>query len=87
MLTRLGSVVIDSPRIYESTNPWKIASEFRTVSSTREEYLTVVHELKKAAPAGSSSAKKSKAESSHLALISALEDRIEAIDNEAAVGV
>ncbi|KAI0082084.1 hypothetical protein K474DRAFT_1741576 [Panus rudis PR-1116 ss-1] len=76
-------VIDDSPRVYLSTNPWKITATFHTVSSTREEYMAIIEELKKTAPSGSNQ-RLSKVEQSHLALIKALEDRIPAIDAELA---
>ncbi|KIO08612.1 hypothetical protein M404DRAFT_366444 [Pisolithus tinctorius Marx 270] len=74
-------VVDDSPRIYVSTNPWKVTATFQTVSSTREEYLAVIQSLKASAPQG---AKKNKIEQAHVALIQALESRVEAVEAELA---
>ncbi|OJA19543.1 hypothetical protein AZE42_01461 [Rhizopogon vesiculosus] len=73
-------VVDDSPRIYVSTNPWKITATFQTVSSTREEYLTVIEKLKSSSPQGG----KGKLEQVHTALVKALENRIEMVDAELA---
>ncbi|KAJ7040427.1 hypothetical protein C8F04DRAFT_1083534 [Mycena alexandri] len=73
----------DSPRLYVSTNPWKMTATFQTVSSTREEYLGVIEELKASAPPElGKGEKRTKMEASHLALIETLESRIEAIDAE-----
>ncbi|KAJ6520003.1 hypothetical protein C8R45DRAFT_953541 [Mycena sanguinolenta] len=73
----------DSPRLYVSTNPWKMAVTFETISSTREEYLTVIDELKGSAPPElKKGEKRTKMEQSHLTLIQTLEGRIEAIDVE-----
>ncbi|KAF9245782.1 hypothetical protein BU15DRAFT_70853 [Melanogaster broomeanus] len=74
-------VADDSPRIYVSTNPWKITATFQTISSTREEYLAVIANLKATAPQGK---KKNKIEQAHLSLIQALEIRIDVIDAELA---
>ncbi|KAJ7619207.1 hypothetical protein DFH06DRAFT_78641 [Mycena polygramma] len=73
----------DSPRLYVSTNPWKMAATFQAISSTREEYLAVIEELKTSAPPElKKGEKRSKMEQSHLNLIVMLEGRIEAIDTE-----
>ncbi|KAF8846030.1 hypothetical protein BDN67DRAFT_918061 [Paxillus ammoniavirescens] len=74
-------VADDSPRMYVSTNPWKITATFHTVSSTRQEYLAVIENLKAIAPKGD---KKNKIEQAHLSLIEALENRINVIDAELA---
>ncbi|KIK96396.1 hypothetical protein PAXRUDRAFT_826021 [Paxillus rubicundulus Ve08.2h10] len=74
-------VADDSPRMYVSTNPWKITATFHTVSSTRQEYLAVIENLKATAPKGD---KKNKIEQAHLLLIEALDSRIGVIDAELA---
>ncbi|KAG9314049.1 hypothetical protein JVU11DRAFT_4828 [Chiua virens] len=74
-------VADDSPRIYVSTNPWKITATFQTASSTREEYLAVIESLKVKA---SRSAKKSKIEQAHMALIETLESRVDILNSELA---
>ncbi|KAF8973533.1 hypothetical protein BDZ97DRAFT_1775592 [Flammula alnicola] len=75
----------DSPRIYVSTNPWKITATFQTVSSTREEYLATIDTLKASAPPEPKRGqKRTKLENAHIALIAALEGRLEAIDAELA---
>jgi len=71
-------VVDDSPRVYLSTNPWKVTSTFQTVSSTKEEYVALIEKLKVSAP----TKPKSKAEFAHQNIIAALEGRLEAIDKE-----
>ncbi|KAJ3721709.1 hypothetical protein C8R42DRAFT_607398 [Lentinula raphanica] len=77
-----------SPRVYVSTNPWKITATFQSVSSTREEYTTLIEHLKQNAPPPASAkgkAKKwSKPEASHHALVEALETRLDTIDAEIA---
>jgi hypothetical protein len=78
--------IADSPRIYVSTNPWKITATFHTISSTREEYIATIESLKTTAPPElKKGQKRSKPEQLHLQLITALEARIEAIDAEFAV--
>ncbi|KAF7303177.1 hypothetical protein MKEN_01281400 [Mycena kentingensis (nom. inval.)] len=74
----------DSPRLYTSTNPWKITATFNMVSTTREEYLAVIDSLKETAPPQElkKGEKRTKLENFHLQLIPALENRIEAIDAE-----
>ncbi|KAH7886123.1 hypothetical protein F5I97DRAFT_1205912 [Phlebopus sp. FC_14] len=74
-------VADDSPRTYVSTNPWKITATFQTVSSTRGEYLAVIENLNANAPQND---KKNKIEQAHVALIRALESRIDMIDTESA---
>ncbi|KAF9015627.1 hypothetical protein BDQ17DRAFT_57632 [Cyathus striatus] len=79
-------VVDESPRIYVSTNPWKITATLRAISSTRDEYMSVIGQLKSSAPPElKKGQKRSKPEQAHITLIAALEGRIEAIDAELAV--
>ncbi|CAA7265919.1 unnamed protein product [Cyclocybe aegerita] len=76
-------VADDSPRIYVSTNPWKTTATFQSISTTREEYVAIVENLKAATPPEPKKGqKRSKLEQSHLLLIEALENRLEAIDAE-----
>jgi hypothetical protein len=79
--------IADSPRIYVSTNPWKITATFQTISSTREEYIATIENLKAMAPPAElkKGQKRSKLEQAHLHLIAALEARIESIDAELVV--
>ncbi|TRM66101.1 hypothetical protein BD626DRAFT_486735 [Schizophyllum amplum] len=79
-------VADDSPRIYTSSNPWRVTASFQTVSSTREEYIATIETLKANAPPPPTKqgAKPSKQAQNHAALIAALESRIEAIDAEIA---
>ncbi|KAH9898219.1 hypothetical protein C8Q73DRAFT_684030 [Cubamyces lactineus] len=78
-------VIDDSPRVYMSTNPWKITATFQTIASTRDEYIAVVEKVKENAPPETRPGeRRSKLETAHLALLKALEDRIEIIDNELA---
>ncbi|KAJ7751300.1 hypothetical protein DFH07DRAFT_826810 [Mycena maculata] len=73
----------DSPRLYVSTNPWKMTATFQTIASTREEYLGVLDELKASSPPElKKGEKRTKMEQSHLNLVAVLEGRIEAIDAE-----
>ncbi|KAJ3567991.1 hypothetical protein NP233_g6002 [Leucocoprinus birnbaumii] len=69
----------DSPRIWTSTNPWRLTASFKAVSSTREEYLAVIQHLKSTLPEPKGK-KKLKSEQGHADLIKDLEDRLEAID-------
>ena len=69
-----------------STNPWKITATFQTIASTRDEYIAVVEKVKEnAPPEAAPGGRRSKLETAHLALLKALQDRIEVIDNELAV--
>jgi hypothetical protein len=81
--SRLPMVLIrtDSPRVYVSTNPWKVTSTFQTVSSTREEYVALIEKMKASAP----TKPKSKAEFAHQNVIIVLEGRLEIIDKELTV--
>ncbi|KAG2062300.1 hypothetical protein BDR06DRAFT_946442 [Suillus hirtellus] len=74
-------VADDSPRIYVSTNPWKITATFQAVSSTRAEYISVIEKLKASSPQGD---RKNKLEQAHTALVKALESRIDLVDAELA---
>ncbi|KII94095.1 hypothetical protein PLICRDRAFT_695143 [Plicaturopsis crispa FD-325 SS-3] len=73
-------VIDDSPRIYTSTNPWKVTATFQTVASTRDEYMATIEKLKSTAAPPPPDGRKTKMENHHDALIKALEDRIEMID-------
>ncbi|TFK36959.1 hypothetical protein BDQ12DRAFT_686158 [Crucibulum laeve] len=76
-------VVDDSPRIYVSTNPWKITATFQTICSTREEYMMIIENLKSSLPPEPKKGqKRTRLEQAHIALIAALEGRVEAIDAE-----
>ncbi|KAF5323365.1 hypothetical protein D9611_005668 [Ephemerocybe angulata] len=79
-------VADDSPRVYVSTNPWKITATFQTVSSTREEYIALIDLLKQNGPPEppKKNHKRTKLEQSHVSLIESLEGRVEAIDAELA---
>ena len=69
-----------------STNPWKITASFETTSSTKDEYMAVIKNLKATAPSEPRRGQKlSRPEMAHLSLIKALESRIEAIDAEQVV--
>jgi len=58
------------------------------VSSTKEEYLAVIEELKTTAPGDlKKGEKRTRLEQGHFALISVLEGRIEAIDRELLVSI
>jgi hypothetical protein len=76
----------DSPRIYVSTNPWKITATFQSVSSTREDYVATIEKLKEAKPAPPKGRTKlPKLHTAHVSLIESLESRLEAIDIELVV--
>jgi hypothetical protein len=78
----------DSPRLYISTNPWKITQTFTAASSTREEYIQAIEKLKAEGPSQASpeaGVKRTKLEVGHLHLIQELEGRLEAIDVELVV--
>ena len=69
-----------------STNPWKITATFQTIASTRDEYMAILEKVKEAAPSEPKAGeRRSKLETAHLALLKALQDRVEVIDNELAV--
>ena len=76
-----------SPRLYVSTNPWKITATFQTISSTREEYVATIDRLRASAPKLKESQRGTKIELAHLALITDLEKRLEAIDAELTVSI
>ncbi len=78
---------IGSPRLWVSTNPWKVASSFKAVSSTKEEYLVAIEHLKKDAPPEKQGGKKGRFENAHANLIATLERRLEDIDAEFAVSI
>lgn len=81
-------VFVDSPRVFVSTNPWKITATFQPVSSTREEYLSVIEDLKASGPGElKKGQKRSKLEQAHIALTNTLEGRMEVIDMELAVSL
>ena len=73
--------LVDSPRIYTSTNPWRLTASFKAVSSTREEYLAVIDHLKAVIPV-SKGKRRPKNEQNHADLIHRLEQRIGTIDQE-----
>ncbi|KAJ3542825.1 hypothetical protein NMY22_g3360 [Coprinellus aureogranulatus] len=78
-------VADDSPRVYISTNPWKITCSFQSVSSTKDEYMALIETLKdEAPPEPKKKQKRPKHEQAHIDLIAVLESRIEAIDTELA---
>jgi len=80
-------VLDSSPRLYVSTNPWKITQTFAAASSTREEYVQAIEKLKVDGPPQGplvNGAKRTKLENGHLHLIQELEARLEAIDAELA---
>lgn len=84
--TKPNPVTPDSPRVYMSTNPWKITATFQTIASSRDEYMAILEKVKEIAPTEPKAGdRRSKLETAHLALLKALQDRAEIIDNELAV--
>ncbi|EMD41910.1 hypothetical protein CERSUDRAFT_110467 [Gelatoporia subvermispora B] len=76
-------VIDDSPRVYMSTNPWKITATFQAVSSTRDEYIALVEKLKEIAPpTPKMGERRAKLEQAHLGVLKVLQDRVELIDAE-----
>ncbi|KAF8526450.1 hypothetical protein JB92DRAFT_3108245 [Gautieria morchelliformis] len=69
-----------SPRLYVSTNPWKVKATFNKISTTKDEYLQIIEDLRETAPPPAK--KRTKSEAAHFALIQILESRIEAVDAE-----
>jgi hypothetical protein len=59
-----------------------MSAAFQCISSTRDEYMFVVAQLKASQPTGT---KKTKQEQGHITLFEALDARVEAIDAELAV--
>lgn len=82
------SPFIASPRVYMSTNPWKVTSAFQSISSTQEEYLAWLDVLKAKEPSEpKAGARRTKLELNHIALIKLAEERIPAIEAELAVSL
>lgn len=80
-------VASDSPRLYASTNPWKVVASFDTIATTVEEYVKVIEALKSALPKEEPGAKRKKFEKMHLDLIKKLEARSEVVNDELTVSV
>ncbi|KAF7784080.1 hypothetical protein Agabi119p4_245 [Agaricus bisporus var. burnettii] len=77
-------VVDNSPRIYTTTNPWRLSSSFKAISTTREEYAAVIENLKSTIPPLKKGQRRSKSDVLQLSLIEDLENRVETIDQELA---
>jgi len=75
--------VDDSPRLYVSTNPWKITSTLRTIASSREEYMALIEQLKAASLQLTDKKAKSR-KGQHDLLVETLESRVEVMDRELA---
>ncbi|KAI0095098.1 hypothetical protein BDY19DRAFT_916277 [Irpex rosettiformis] len=76
-------VADDSPRVYVSTNPWKVTSTFQCVCSTQQEYITWLDGLKQTTPPETKAGeRRTKPELSHIALVKAAEDRLSTIEAE-----
>jgi hypothetical protein len=74
-VTYLGT---GSPRLYISTNPWKITQVFECVANTREEYIAWIETLRANAPPEMED--EGKGENKHWELIYTLELRVDEID-------
>ncbi|KAF7307092.1 hypothetical protein MIND_00502500 [Mycena indigotica] len=72
----------DSPRLYTSTNPWKVTATFHMVTTTLDEYKAIIKKLQDAIPPHGKGEKRPKMEKYHLHLIQTLESRTEAIEAE-----
>lgn len=79
----------DSPRMWTSTNPWKVTSLFNSVCETRADYLAAIDTLRACAPPEIEftsetevSGKRPHRDVSHWQLIFALELRVDIIDQE-----
>lgn len=79
----------DSPRMWTSTNPWKVTSVFNSVSETRADYLAAIDTLRDSAPPEIEftsetevSGKRPHRDISHWQLIFALELRVDTMDQE-----
>lgn len=78
--------LLDSPRVYMSTNPWKITAAFQAVCSTRDEYVATIEKLKSTAPpTAKNGERRSKPEQAHTQLIKTLEERLAIVDADIAV--
>ncbi len=78
--------LLDSPRVYMSTNPWKITAAFQAVCSTRDEYIATIEKLKSSAPAEPKyGERRTKPEQAHTRFIKTLEERLTVIDADIAV--
>lgn len=76
----------ESPRLYTSTNPWKVTQQFQCVSTNRDEYINWIDKLREAAPPEQEDQKYMDMKHFfHWELIYALELRVDAIDEEAKV--
>ncbi|TFY80030.1 hypothetical protein EWM64_g3985 [Hericium alpestre] len=74
-----------SPRVYISSNPWKITSTFQSMTSTRDEYVALLQVTKEdSAPEPKEGEKRTRPELAHIALVKVMEARLEVIDNELA---
>lgn len=71
-----------SPRLYISTNPWKITQVFECVSNTRDEYINWIEKLRAVAPPEVED--EGKGENKHWELIYTLELRVDEIEADLA---
>lgn len=79
--------MLDSPRVYVSTNPWRLSASFKAVSSTREEYLAVIENLKSTLPPTKKGQKRPKNDLLQASLIESLEVRVDTIEQELTVSL
>lgn len=77
--------MLDSPRIYMTSNPWRLSSSFKAISTTQEEYTAVVENLKSTLPPLKKGQRRPRNDGLQLTLIENLEKRVEEIDHELAV--
>jgi hypothetical protein len=77
----------DSPRLYMSSNPWKVTATFATVASDKEEYLEVIEDLRSDHPILHEGGRRSKFDNFHVELIQKLVSRIDVIDAEVLVRI
>ncbi|KIY69187.1 hypothetical protein CYLTODRAFT_350049 [Cylindrobasidium torrendii FP15055 ss-10] len=71
-----------SPRVYVSTNPWKITALFAAETTTRDEYVALLERLREGIPADG--AKQTRQEKALVDLVKVLDDRLPEIEAEMA---
>ncbi|KAH8835490.1 hypothetical protein DL96DRAFT_1455720 [Flagelloscypha sp. PMI_526] len=76
-------VVDDSPRVYQSSNPWKIGASFEAICSTKDEYVKLIEKLEKEAPPEPGKGERlGRFQAGHVNLIKDLKARESVIDAE-----
>jgi hypothetical protein len=81
----LKQLLVDSPRLYTSTNPWKTTQVFKCIATTREEYTGWIDKLRMSAPPEVEEDDGRIVDSKHKMhwdLIYALEMRVDSIEEE-----